>query len=173
MRTIVETRRTFLRPFTVDDAAEASGWFSDAEVMRYIPHGHDETLEKTAERVGRYLEHQQRHGFSKWVIVERETGKLIGDAGFFELPNGRGFELGYRLARSHWGLGLATEVAQGWIDVATEFIDDEVIYAFANAQNQASLKVIEKLGFRYLRHETFYGWGGPFFEMSLRQTTKD
>lgn len=171
MRTTVETPRTILRPFTLGDAAESFAWFSDPEVMRYIPHGQDETVEQTAARIGRYLEHEHRYGFSKWVIADRRTGQLIGDSGFYHLPEGRGIELGYRLARSHWGLGLASEVALGWIEVASKFFDDPTIYAFAHPDNKASLKVIEKVGFQYLRNETFYGWDVPFYELNLVKAT--
>ena len=171
MRTTVETTRTVLRPFTLDDAVESFAWFSDPEVMRYIPHGHDETVEQTTARIERYLEHELRYGFSKWVIADRETGRLIGDSGFYHLPDGKGIELGYRLARRHWGLGLASEVARGWIEVASEFFDDPMIYAFAHPENKASLKVIEKVGFQYLRNETFYGWDVPFYGLSLLKAT--
>lgn len=168
MKAPLTTQRTLLRPFEALDAAEAFSWFSDPEVMRYIPLGPDRTVEETFVRLARYVAHQAQHGFSKWVIIDRETGKPIGDSGFYFLPDGKRVELGYRLARAHWGRGLATEVGRRWIEVAREFIPGlATLHAFAHLENTTSLHIIRKLGFQYLRQETFYGWEVPMHELRL------
>src|SRR5687768_13321418 len=100
----IETERTRLRPFEETDADLAHTWLSDPEVMRFIPRGADATLEDTQRRIAWYREHQTRFGFSKRIIVHRETGQAIGDSGLFYMPDGKRIELGYRLARSHWGI---------------------------------------------------------------------
>ena len=81
----IETERTRMRPFEEADAEEAFAWFSDPEVMKFIPGGADATLEDTCRRIARYREHQTRFGFSKRLIIDRETGKAIGDSGLFHL----------------------------------------------------------------------------------------
>jgi RimJ/RimL family protein N-acetyltransferase len=53
----IETARTRMRPFEEADAEEAFAWFSDAEVMRFIPGGADATLEDTRRRIAGYREH--------------------------------------------------------------------------------------------------------------------
>lgn len=168
MKTPLTTQRTLLRPFEATDAAESFAWFGDVEVMRYIPLGPDRTVEDTSARLARYMAHQAQHGFSKWVIVDRDTGGLIGDSGFYFLPDGKRVELGYRLARAHWGRGIATEVGLRWIEVAREFIPElPVLHAFAHPENTTSLHIIRKLGFLYRRQETFYGWEVPMHELRL------
>lgn len=162
------TARTLMRPFEATDATEAFSWFGDAEVMRHIPLGPDRTVKDTAARLARYMAHQDQHGFSKWVIIDRETGRLIGDSGFYFLPDGRRVELGYRLSRAYWGRGLATEVGRKWIEVACKFIPDHpVLHAFAHPDNATSLHIIRKLGFQYQRQEMFYGWEVPMHELRL------
>lgn len=155
------TTRTLLRPFELSDASEAFSWFSDAEVMRHIPLWPDRTVEDTLARITRYIAHQNQHGFSKWVIIDRDSGKLIGDSGFHFLPDGKRIELGYRLTRSHWGRGLATEVGRHWIEAALYFTQEPMLYAFAHPDNAVSLHIIRKLGFKYLHHEVLYGWEVP------------
>jgi [ribosomal protein S5]-alanine N-acetyltransferase len=168
----LETARTISRPFEPDDAAEAFSWFSDAEVMRYIPSPPDAKLEDTVARLRRYITHQETNGFSKWVIIDRQTQRLIGDAGLYHLPDGRGIELGYRIARPHWGTGLATEVARKWIEVAPDFLDISTLFAFTHPANATSQHILQKLGFTYKRMETLYGWEAPFYELSLFPDTK-
>ncbi len=164
---LLETARTISRPITLADASEAFAWFGDPEVMRYIPMGHDASIADTEARIGRYMKHQESYGFGKCVIADRATGELIGDAGLYQLPENMGIELGYRIRRSHWGQGLATEVAMGWIEAAPEFIADSTLYAFALPENAASLHIIRKLGFAYLRDETVYGKRAPLYSISL------
>lgn len=167
MITSLETERTTLRPFVLADASEAFGWFRDPEVMRYIPRGPDHTREETSARLGRYMAHQADHGFSKWVVIDRASGWLIGDAGLHFLPDGQRVELGYRVARPFWGQGLATEIGQKWIEMAGEFISQTLLYTFAHPENASSLHVIRKLGFTYLQQETFYGWEVPLHVLPI------
>ncbi len=152
----LETPRTVLRPFLMTDVEAAFAWLSDAEVMRHIPFGPDQTLEQTAGRIARYRAHQQKHGFSKWLILDRKTQAPIGDSGFFYLPDQSRVELGYRLARPNWGRGLATEVAAGWVAVARDWFGLERIHAFAHPDNPASLHIIQKLGFTFQQAERLY-----------------
>ena len=77
---------------------------------------------------------------------------------FCQMGSGWSF---YRLARGHWGKGLATEVGRRWIEVAPEFIDEPVLHAFAHADNATSLHVIRKLGFEDSHQEMVYGWEVP------------
>lgn len=167
MQSYLETPRTRLRPFAHSDAEAAFSWMSDTEVMRFIPLGPDATLDQTCARISRYIEHQETHGFSKWIILDRESRQPIGDSGFFFLPDGKRVELGYRLRRSHWGLGLATEVATRWIEVAGDFLPGETLYAFAHPENLASLHVMTKVGFTYFQNETFYGLDAPLYSLEI------
>lgn len=135
--------------------------------MRFIPYGPDANLEKSAERVGRYIDHQNKHGFGKWLVFDRESGEPIGDSGFIYLPDGKRVELGYRFAKSHWGRGLATEVATRWMEVARAWYGFDTVYAFAKPEHTASLHVMEKVGFRYLHTERLHDADVPLYAMRL------
>jgi len=161
------TQRTYSRPFQQADANSAFEWFSDCEVMRYIPYGVDSMHEQTEQRIRRYIDHQNRHGFSKWLIHEADSSMPIGDSGFFYLPDGVRVELGYRLKRSHWGRGLATEVAAKWLSVAMDWFGFTEVYAFAHPRNVVSLHVIQKLGFQYWSVERLYGMDAPLYKLTL------
>lgn len=162
MNTILETPRTRMRPFELADA-RAAHWFRDADVMRYIPKGGDETVEASVTRIQRYVDHQNKHGFSKWIVQDKATGEMIGDAGYILLPDGARVELGYRFAKSAWGKGLATEVARAWLSVGVPWFQFQRVFAFAHADNRSSLHVMEKLGFTYSHRELLYGFDAPVY----------
>jgi [ribosomal protein S5]-alanine N-acetyltransferase len=144
----IETERTRLRPFEEADAEEAFAWFSDPEVMKFIPRGADVTLENTRRRIAGYREHQARFGFSKWLVIHRETGKAIGDSGLLHLPDGKRIELGFRFAKPSWGAGYAAEVGRGWLEWFDAHLAGEPLFADVHADHVKSQRVLAKLGFR-------------------------
>ncbi len=164
---LLETARAQMRPFQLSDAEASHAWFSDPEVMRFIPSGPDQNLGQTQTRIARYMDHQARHGFSKWLIIDKNTQQPIGDSGFYHLPDGDRVELGYRLARPYWGQNFATEVASKWLEVASHFLNRSTLYAFALPENTASLRVITKLGFQHPHTEVLYGVEVPLYSLQL------
>ena len=147
--TELRTARTILRPFVPGDAEAAFAWFGDEEVMRFHPTGPDTSVGATRERLATYVAHRERHGFSKWLVLSREDGRPIGDAGLMRLASTGEVELGYRLARREWGRGLATEIARALIRHARDHLGLERIIAFTHPDNTASLRVIERLGMSF------------------------
>src|SRR5260370_41407667 len=99
-RTTIETRRLILRPFESGDAEAAFAWFGDAIVMRFTPTGPDTSIEQTKARLGKYEEHQTAHGFSRWIILDRQLARPIGDSGLLALQEYGRIDLGFRLAQS-------------------------------------------------------------------------
>lgn len=153
----IETERTRLRPFAGGDASLCRSWFSDPEVMRFIPGGADATLSDTEQRVVRYREHDATHGFSKRLIIHRETGEPMGDSGLFHLPDGERIELGFRLARKYWGQGYALEVAGGWLKWFDANLSGRPLYADVHPDHVRSQAVLRKLGFTPSHLETVFG----------------
>ncbi len=143
----IETERTRLRPFEASDTEAAFTWFSDREVMKYIPRGADTTRADTQRRITGYREHQAHFGFSKWLVVHRETNEPMGDSGLFHLPDGQRIELGYRLARPWWGAGYAAEIGRGWLAWFDAYLPGEDLFADVHPEHLKSQRVLAKLGF--------------------------
>jgi len=150
------TPRTLLRPFTLADAPAAFSWLSDPEVMRFIPSGADRDLAAVESRLARYISHQQFHGFSKWLIIDRVTQEAIGDSGLFYFPDGVRVELGFRLRRDRWGQGLAPEVAAAWIACYREHYAGRTLHAITEPENHRSQRVLTRLGFKTVGSEVLY-----------------
>lgn len=159
------TERTLLRPFTPQDAPAAHVWFSDPEVMGFKSIGPDLDLTITERRIGQYITSQNKRGFSRWIVLERESHTPIGDAGILWFEELQCFELGYRLRRDRWGRGLATEVALGWLALARN-LPFRQLSAFAHVDNFASHSVLKKSGFTQSRRAEVMGMDSLIF---LRQ----
>jgi [ribosomal protein S5]-alanine N-acetyltransferase len=157
MTNTIETARTRLRPFEESDAEAAFAWFSDPEVMRFIPRGPDGTVEDTRRRIASYRAHQSQFGFSKWLITDRQTGQPVGDSGLMHLPDGKRIELGYRLARPFWGTGLALEVARGWLEWFDTHLTGTPLFADCHAEHLRSHRILTTLGFVPLHPEDVWG----------------
>jgi [ribosomal protein S5]-alanine N-acetyltransferase len=165
MQDRIETERLILRPFEASDAEAAFGWFGNPVVMRFTPTGPDKTIAQTEARLRLFIEHQQTHGFSKWLILDRASGVAIGDSGLLVLKDYGWVDLGFRLAQLYWGKGLATEVASAWVRVAFVELGLTRLGAFAHPENRASTRVLEKLGFNVERSGIVFGMNSIVFSL--------
>jgi RimJ/RimL family protein N-acetyltransferase len=86
-------------------------------------------------------------GWGWWVVEVRETGEFAGMAGLDPMdPPLRGIEIGWRLARTAWGFGYATEAARAILGYAFGELGLSEVYAIAAAGNERSLAVMRRLG---------------------------
>jgi RimJ/RimL family protein N-acetyltransferase/predicted metal-dependent hydrolase len=173
VRTLIETRRLTLRPFESDDVEAAFAWFGDPNVMRFTPSGPDTSIEQTKARLANYQEHQTEHGFSKWIVLHRHLGRLIGDSGLLVLREYGWIDLGFRLAQPYWGQGLATEAACAWVRAAFNDFHIDRLTAFVHPENVASIRVLEKLGFLAERRDTIMGMNSIVFSLRANEGVTD
>jgi [ribosomal protein S5]-alanine N-acetyltransferase len=162
---IQDTERLLIRPWTLDDAEVAFLVYGDAEVTRFL--GNDgrpqesvqtmrEALQRTAERNAVY-----KGRFGSWALFEKESGEIVGAVLLKPLPGSEKIEVGWHLARKHWGKGYATESAREAIRYGFEELGLEAIYAVVYPENARSLRVCERLGMKY------GGVTADFYEKSL------
>jgi RimJ/RimL family protein N-acetyltransferase len=157
MDVFLETERLVLRRFTPADIESLFLLHNDPEVMRFLDGG------KGVSR--REIEREYREYFTKdgyWAVMERATDDFVGWFGFH--PGGdrapHQFELGYRLRRSHWGRGYATEGSRALIRKGFAELGVRRVFAETMAVNLASRRVMEKSGLDYVR--TFReDWSDP------------
>jgi ribosomal-protein-alanine N-acetyltransferase len=151
------TDRLRLRHYRAEDVTAMFTVFGDPEVMRYSMSGADPSVEATQVRIQRLIDHQQRFGFSLWVVGDRATGAILGDCGLKQLEEGPEIEVGYRFARSHWGQGFATEAAAASVRYGFTTLGLPRIVAVVEPPNIASLRVLEKVGLKYQCQAHYYG----------------
>jgi len=164
----LETSRLILRPFQSGDVEAAFGWFGDPVVMRFTPTGPDTSVDHTKARLANYQAHQTKHGFSKWIILERPSGRAIGDSGLLKLEDQGWIDLGFRLAQPYWGKGLATEAASAWVRAAFDEFHIDRLTALVHPENVASIRVLEKIRFHADRRETIMGMNSILFSLDAK-----
>ncbi|MGI9049717.1 MAG: GNAT family N-acetyltransferase [Rubrobacteraceae bacterium] len=160
----LETERLVLRRFTEADADDLFELDGDPKVMRFINGSRSTPREvirdETLPRFLRYYERSEDFGF--WAAVEKSSGEFLG---WFEFhpPEGKGpdeVELGYRLRKSAWGKGYATEGSRALIHKGFTELGVRRVFAQTMAVNTASRRVMEKSGLKLAR--TFHEeWTNP------------
>ena len=112
--TEIETSRLLLRPWRNEDLAPYARICTDPEVMRYLSGAM--TPKQSEEQVSAFVRHWKERGFGLWAVEEKSSATFIGFIGLLyheEWPEGEHkTEVGWRLDRSFWGRGLATEGAR-------------------------------------------------------------
>lgn len=143
----IKTERLMLRDWRDSDLAPWAAMNADPEVRHYL--GGPLTYEQAAAWVLNYQDDLDRHGYGFWAIETRATGEFIGFTGLAtvddEMPF-TGIELGWRLARSAWGNGYATEAGQAALRHGFDVMDLSVIVAVTMAQNLRSQAVMRRIG---------------------------
>jgi RimJ/RimL family protein N-acetyltransferase len=92
-------------------------------------------------------------GFGFWWWRDREADELVGHVGLHrtEVEGEPVIEVGWSIAPSRWGEGLAPEAARAALDWGFERADLDEIVSFTMVENQASQRVMQKLGLEYVR----------------------
>jgi RimJ/RimL family protein N-acetyltransferase len=162
----IETERLRIRAFDPDDLVEMSGIYGDPEVMQHICLGVLDR-ERTAVLLEGYRSAQDEQGFSTWAVVEKETGSVVGDAGFgLYAPTGEP-ELGYTFAAAVWGRGYAFEAANACIDAAFAHLPHRRLVAKIEPGNERSLRLARRLGLQPV--ETVDVDGHPHLLLALER----
>lgn len=155
----MQTERLTLSPWRESDWLSLKPVATDPEVMRYINDGSPWPDDRIQEFVQRQITCFRERGYCMWKLTEPHTGQMIGFCGLQPLANTPDIEIGWWLARSHWGRGLATEAARAALRDGLERVGLQRVIAVAHPDNRASRHVMEKLGMRYERDTQHKGIG--------------
>ncbi len=147
MQPLIETARLLLRPLTPEDEVALAAVLGDAETMRWYPRplNGDEVRKWIERQMGRYPD-----GNGLLGLVEKQTGRLIGDCGpvWQEVEGRIELEIGYHVNRERWNQGFATEGARAVMDYAFRRFDVERVVSMIRPENTPSRRVAEKNGLR-------------------------
>ncbi|HKK77630.1 MAG TPA: GNAT family N-acetyltransferase [Saprospiraceae bacterium] len=163
----LETKRLRLRAPLRSDYPNILELGSDPEVMRYISNGKIQSPKEARADLERRIELSRgRHGY--WIAEDRASATFIGWMALRPLSHTDHFELGYRFLRRHWGKGYATEAGQRLLQYAFHELKLTEVVAITLPENQASRRVMEKLGFQLKGYDTHYGFKCVVYQQSNR-----
>ncbi len=154
---MLETDRLLLRLPQLEDAAEAAGMLANPEVMRFLG-GETVPAEAAPAVVEKWIARWDANGCGPFSIVRREDGRWLGRSGilvwdvrtwthttFATAGEHSQPELGWALAREHWGSGYATEAVLAVRDWAFGELDVRRLVSVIAPDNTRSQRLAERL----------------------------
>jgi ribosomal-protein-alanine N-acetyltransferase len=148
---ILETERMLFRWHIADDLDAFCAMEMDADVRKYVG-GYPRTREEAERRFTPGITAVDSNLIMCATIYKPEN-KYIGHCGIYphfnpeNLPVPGGAVLGLYIAKAYWGRGLATEAGWAFIDYGFNLLKLNRIVTMVQTGNDASVRVIEKLGF--------------------------
>lgn len=160
----IETERFILRPFFSDDGPALHAIVGEDPEMTW------ETTawpyERTIEFLDIRLRHFSKYGFGVWAVIEKKSNELIGQAGIQHMEGEDDIvELVVYTAKSRWRQGVGYEACSAALRYGFEILNLSKIAAVTRVHNVASQKLMEKLGFKFIRNNTAYGFDVNYFEL--------
>jgi ribosomal-protein-alanine N-acetyltransferase len=144
----LKTERLILRPWRADDFDAFAAMSADPEVMEFLMAPVDRAAsDANAERLKAHIE---THGFGFWALEIPGVAPFIGFTGLihvsFDAPFVPAVEIGWRLARAHWGKGYAVEAAKASLEHGFGPLGLEEIVALTVPANIRSQQVMRRIG---------------------------
>jgi RimJ/RimL family protein N-acetyltransferase len=172
--TRLETDRLIVRRFGEADLATFLAYRNDPEIARY-----QSWTQLTATRALAFfhsLDSQEPGTPGKWFqfAVELKTnGEQIGEVGLFTADSAREAEIGYTFASAYHGQGFATESVRAVLNYAFGVLELHRITATVDVDNQASIRLLERLGMRQEAYNRQSYWDGNHWSDEYRYALLD
>ncbi|MFN8574437.1 MAG: GNAT family protein [Gemmatimonadaceae bacterium] len=149
----LETERLVLRELVMSDAPALLRIFSDEETMRYWSSRPYTSIEQARALIRRVAMSRELESGIHWGITLRGDDTVIGKCAFSEWRKmHRRGEISYIIAREHWGQGLVSEAIRAMLDYGFDAMNLHSIEAGVTPGNEASTRMLERLGFKLEGH---------------------
>ncbi len=146
----IETERLLLRQWREGDYLPIIDMCRDPQVMQYIGSGEPMHEEQVLADVRKYQKAWQEYGFGQFAVEQRDVGRFIGFAGLdihSLLPDYQSLpEIGWRIERTVWGMGYASEAARAIMSFAVDECELDDVVSVCQSSNKASERVMRKIG---------------------------
>jgi ribosomal-protein-alanine N-acetyltransferase len=163
----LETKRLFLKKLSLEFCDGLYSLLSDVNVVKFT----EDNLVSDLEQVKLFIEKNQAlyndYGFGKWAVIDKQTNKFIGLCGFKYYPSLNKKALSYSFLNQCWGQGFATEASKAALNYAFNGLKNTNVVAWSTPDNFASLKVLEKLGFSFVRNEKWNHTQWNYYEINF------
>lgn len=147
---MINTKRLLIREFTLSDAkfilelVNTDGW------LKFIGDRNVHSIEDAENFIiNGPLKSYETYGYGAWIIEDRENQTALGICGFFKRDYLDWPDLGFALLPSFYGKGYMVEAAQACMEYALTYYEYENIYGITSLENNASIRVLEKVGLKF------------------------
>jgi RimJ/RimL family protein N-acetyltransferase len=162
---VLETARLVVRRLTEDDAEFMLGLLNEPSFHQYIGDRGVRTLEEARAylRNGAIASYE-RFGFGLWLVTRKEDGASIGICGLLKRDTLPDVDIGFAFRPAYWSLGYAEESAAAVLEHGKAAFALSRVVAIVQVDNASSVRLLEKLGFRF---ERIIEWPGGAVEIQL------
>ena len=152
---IFETKHLIIRKFRADDALHLYENHLEEEVKKWIPNESYSDIEEARDAIAFFTGCVNTNQLPYVLAVElKETGILIGDTGVNEVKGKTTeVEIGYSICKKYSGKGYASELLGAMTEFVVSTFGTNVLYGRVIHGNKASIRVLEKNGFRFINEE--------------------
>ncbi|MEM9557872.1 MAG: GNAT family protein [Acidobacteriota bacterium] len=169
------TARLDLRPAGADDLDSLWALWAEPEVRRFLFDDVPVTRETADEVLGNCLQTEEQ-GLGLWIVSPRDTEATIGCVGLMPVSSAAEYDPSLRgateplaaFAPSSWGHGYATEALDALIRYAFEQLEVPRLVAVNDVPNEASDRLVQRLGFEVLREVS-----GPRYRLQTYELTRE
>lgn len=158
------SERTTLRPLGPDDLDAMHALWTDAGVRKYLWDDIVITRERAREVLEATAGDFAMHRYGLWAVHDNASGELAGFCGLRSTDDGPP-ELLYGFLPRYWGKGLATEAARTVLSYAFMILGYPEIVAATDVPNEASVRVLERLGMQFAKRGTLNGLDTLFYRL--------
>jgi [ribosomal protein S5]-alanine N-acetyltransferase len=143
---ILENEEIYLRTWVASDAQSLFDLNNDEDVMKYTGDKKFDSLGEAVEFVNGYSDFKINN-CGRWMIIRKNDSKILGWCGIKYKPNFKEYDLGFRLFKSEWNKGYASQASLMALQYAKNNLKIKEIYAHAVVENYTSIRVLQKLNF--------------------------
>jgi len=150
-----ETEHLIIRKFTIEDAQSLFSNHLEDDVKKWIPNESYADIEEAQSAINFFIDCVNNKHLPYVLAVEsKKTGELIGDTGVNEVEGSCSeVEIGYGICKKHSGKGYATELLNAMTQFVMSSFGINVLYGRVMRGNHASVSVLEKNGYVFVKEE--------------------
>ncbi|AQW95807.1 GNAT family N-acetyltransferase [Elizabethkingia anophelis] len=167
MKPILETERLLLRELNSDDAGDFFNLNENPNVIKYTGDKAFQNIDEAREFLENYQDYRL-NGYGRWAVMSKENNEFVGWCGLKYNSSTDETDVGFRFFEHYWNKGFATESAGACIDYGFKSLNLNAVVGRAMQDNTASVKVLEKLGMKYLIDFDFDGHKGVIYKIESR-----
>ena len=139
----LETDRLLLRLPNESDFEALAAMYADEEVMKFL--GGPTPRDTTWRTLATFIGHWCLRGYGLFSVIEKESHNFIGRVGLINPEGWPALEIGWAICRPAWGKGYASEAARAVFDHEIPRLNPSRLISLVDHQNEASIRVAEKL----------------------------
>ena len=152
MVSMISTQRLLVRPITIDDAPFILTLLNEPSFLRYIGDKQVRNVEDARQYIlNGPVASYERHGFGLCLMELKESHTPVGMCGILKRDGLPDPDIGFALIPDFWNKGLAFEAATAVLKDARERLKLDRVLAITSLDNDASINLLERLGFRFER----------------------